>query len=606
MERDYVYTIQGGYMNTHKTVWSIVLMIALITAFGYATQAAKIDPEPCKGIVGNEPLPAGFVIPLIDNRGPGDQIGTTAYDYQANGPFGQRLIVDDYGQAHIDWMWQDYPGQTTRYCAWNARFSDGSYYGETQASNTWSGYVQLDVTRDVNPDDQRTVIAYHYNPGSGYWGWIDIDQGNCYGAWPNNPVSPLMNDQIWPYIAVASNNNIIMLVHGQPVPGDNHIHGYVSTDMGAHWTSFFSVDSCAAISQFVRASRNAGSHKVVICYDKFISDAISGQRDNNVWYVLSTDDGVTWGSPVNVTNYQPYPTDSVRAYTDVNAVFDVNDDLHIAWTGAKMDASNFYSASKIFHWDEVSTTITKVNSPSTYYSEPGGWWISTASSPSPGGWRMPADQPQLIVDPSNNDLYCMWHGNDDYNDGSLGGYFNGEFYGSVSYDNGASWSNYKDLTNTRSPGAPAGSCDDEDYATVCPYLVNDTVFIGYIEDKDAGGVPQTEGIVTENPVRCWLVHKSEFVGIEEQKPGNVQTVLTLAPNPSATYAQVEYTVAVPGDIQLAMFDATGRSVCILDCGYRNAGVHFVPINTRDLSNGSYFIILETPAGRFTENLIVIH
>lgn len=593
-------------MKTDKSVWRIVLVIALIAAFGYATQAAKIDPESCTGIVGNEQLSVRSVIPYMGSRGPGDQIGTTAYDYQANGPFGQRIVVDDYDQAHIDWMWQDYPGLSQRYCAWNARFSDGIYYGEIQASNSWSGYVQLDVTQDANPDDQRTAVMYHYDPGTGYWGWADIDQGNCYGAWPNNPVSPQVSDQIWPYAAVASNNNIIMMVHGQPVPGDNHIHAYLTTDMGNSWSSIFSVDSCGSISQFVRASRNSGSHKVVMCYNKYISNALSEQRDNNVWYLLSTDDGVTWGSPVNVTNYQPYPTDSVRAYTDVNAVFDANDDLHIAWTGGLIDASGFYNASKIFHWDEVSTTITKVNSPSTYYSEPGGWWIATASSATPGGWRLPADQPQLIVDRVTNDLYCLWHGNDDYNDGSAAGYFNGEFYGSVSYDNGATWSNYVNLTNTRSPGAGPGACDDEDYGTACPYLVNDTIFITYIEDKDAGGVPQGEGMVTENPVRCWLVHKSEFVGIEEQKPVNVQTVLTLAPNPSVDGAYIAYTIATPGHIHLELFNAAGRCVRTLDSGYRNAGVHSVQIHTRDLSNGSYFIILETPANRYSENLIVIH
>ncbi|MBN2620950.1 T9SS type A sorting domain-containing protein [candidate division WOR-3 bacterium] len=591
-------------MNTHKTVWSIILMVALIAAFGYATQAAKADLEPCRGIVGNEQLSCRSVIPYIGGRGPGDQVGTTAYDYQANGAYGQRILVDDYAQAHIDWMWQDYPGQNQRYCAWNARFTDGSYYGEAQGSPSWSGYVQLDITQDANPDDQRTAIAYHFDPGSGYYSWVDIDQGNCYGSWPNNPVSPQVADRIWPYVAVASNNNIILETHGQPVPGDNHIYAYLTTDQGSSWSSIFSVDSCAAISQFTRASRNAGSQKVVMCWTMFITDTIaSGQLDNNVWYMLSTDNGVNWTSPTNLTNYQP--SDSVRAYTDVNAVFDANDDLHIAWTGRRV-TDNYYEASKIFHWDEISSNITVVNSPSTYYSEPGGWWIETATGGDYGGWRLPADHPQLIVDPSNNDLLCMWLGNDDYTDASAGGYVNGEFYGSTSHDNGASWSNYVNLTNTHSPGAGAGACDDEDYGTACPYVANDSVFITYVEDKDAGGIPQTEGVLTENPVRCWLVHKSYFEGVEEQNATSVNAVLSLAPNPAAAGSSIEYTIGTPGNIQLELFDAAGRSVRILDSGYQNAGVHSVPINTRDLSNGSYFVVLETPSGRYAENLIVIH
>jgi hypothetical protein len=60
---------------------------------------------------------------------PGDIIGYTAYDYQGR-PFGQRLYVDDYNQAHIDWMKMD-AAQSVRFCAWNARFTDDTYFGET-------------------------------------------------------------------------------------------------------------------------------------------------------------------------------------------------------------------------------------------------------------------------------------------------------------------------------------------------------------------------------------------------------------------------------------------------------------------------------------------
>jgi hypothetical protein len=336
----------------------------------------------------------------------------------------------------------------------------------------------------------------------------------------------------------------------------------------------------------------------------FITDSVaSGQLDNNVWYILSTDNGVTWGSPTNITNYQP--SDSVRAYTDVNAVFDANDDLHIAWTGRRV-TDNYYEASKLFHWDEVSGNINVINSPSTYYSDPGGWWIETGTGGDYGGWRLPADQPQLIVDLVNNDLYCMWHGNDDYNDASSGGFVNSELFGAASYDGGATWTDHVNLTNTHSPGGAPGSCDDEDYGTACPYLVNDTVFITYIEDKDAGGVPQSEGTVTENPVRCWMVHKSAFVGIEEIDADDVKTTMALTPNPSVHAATISYTLATQGIVRLDLVDAIGRQVQTIDSGYRNAGVYSVQVQTSELSNGSYFVVLETPGGRFTENLIVIH
>ncbi|HEC77507.1 MAG TPA: hypothetical protein ENI34_00005, partial [candidate division WOR-3 bacterium] len=375
----------------------LVIITLLITA-GVAVTPRKASLEPCARIVGDEPITHTSVTPYLGGRGPGDQIGTTAYEYQANGSFGQRIMVDDYGQAHINWMWQDYPGQTMRYCAWNARFTDGSYYGETQACPSYTGYVQLDVTRDANPDNQRTVIVYHEFGAPNYLSWLDIDGGNVWGTWPNNPTTINQNYYVWPYVCAASNGNIVMAT------GDYNadaLHLFVTTDEGASWTAITDIDSCACLSQFLRASHN--SDKVVFVYTSFITDSIAGgQLDNDVYYMLSTDGGATWGSRINITNYQP--SDTVRAYCNVNAIFDDSDNLHIVWAGRKVDAGGYYEASKIFHWDEVSGNITVVNSPSTYYSEPGGWWIATATSPSPGAWRMPADQPQLVCDANDGTL----------------------------------------------------------------------------------------------------------------------------------------------------------------------------------------------------------
>lgn len=575
-----------------------MVIIAVIASFGFATQAKVADLNPCVNLRGDEQINTSRPIPYNGMYvGPGDQIGTTAYDYQANGSMGQRIMVDDYGQAHIDWMWQDYPGQASRYCAWNARFSDGSYYGETQASNSWSGYVQLDVTRDADPDNQRSIVCYHYDAGAGYYGWIDIDQGNLWGVWPSNPVSPEVADYIWPYVCAASNGNIVMAT------GDynaNAHHVFVTTDEGANWSSVADIDSTACLSQFLRASHN--SNKVVFVHTQFITDSVaSGQLDNDVYYMLSTDGGVTWGARTNITNYTS--SDSVRAYCNVNAVFDANDDLHIVWAGRRV-TDNYYDASKIFHWDEVSGNIHIVSSPSTYYSEPGGWWIATTTSGSPGGWRMPADQPQMVVDASTNKLYCLWNGNDDYDDSSAGGFFNGEIYGSVSVDAGATWSNYVNLTNTRTPGGGAGACDDEDYFTAHPWVGGDSIWVTYIEDKDAGGVPQGEGALTENPVRCWIFPTFGIAENESETPN--ATTLSLAPNPASRVTTLSYTVATAGNVDVTLFDATGRVVDQLDNGYRNAGVYNVHIDTDRLANGTYFVVIDAPDQDASSSLVVVH
>jgi len=574
----------------------IVIVIALIATNGFSVTPKRADIEPSENLSGNE-IFLGKPIPCLGSRSPGDQIGTTYYDYQANGSFGQRLDVDDLGQAHIDWMKMD-AGATQRFCAWNARLSDGSYYGETQACFSWTGYVQLDITRDANPGDQRTIIDFH-EYGATFHSWIDIDAGNLWGMWPNDPKSLNNLYSVWPYISVANNGNIIMATGDYNVDA---IHLYVTTDVGTNWTLIADFDSCGTLSQFLRASENTGSNKVAFVHTQYITDQPNVQLDNDVYYMLSTDGGVTWGPHTNITNYAT--GDTVRAYCSVNAVFDQNDHLHIAWAGRRCTYPDMWEASHIFHWDEVSNTITQVSSPSTYYIN--DWWIATATSPSPGAWRMPADQPQLVVDETTGALYCLWHGNDDYNDGSAAGYFNGELYGSKSIDGGSTWTPYTNLTNTRTPGGGSGACDDEDYMTACPKVVNDSIFVSYIEDKDSGGYPQTEGVMTQNPVRFWAFPKT-LIGVVEQASETPKfTGLEVFPNPASSRSTVSYSLARPSDVSVALYDVAGRLVRNLDTGYRDAGVYNVSIVAENLANGTYFVVLETSTEDITNSLVIMH
>ncbi len=578
-----------------KLCTRIVLIVILLGMQGFAYRLA--DYSPCVRNIGTEHAYTK-ALPFIQGRGPGDQIGITWYDLQAPGSYGQRIDVDDLRQAHIVWTKMD-AGQTTRYGAWNFRYSNGSYYGETQVSNSWSGYVQMDITRDLDPYMQRTVIAYHFNPGSGYYSYIDIDGGNGWGSLPNNPKSIEISDHIWPYIAVANNNNFILATGDYS--GNMH-HLYLTTDEGISWSYIGGFDSCATLSQFVRASEKRDTNKVAFVHTQFITDTIAGgQIDNDVWYVLSDDGGVIWGPHINITNYQP--GDTMRAYCDVNAVFDDNDYLHIVWAGRKIDsAGNYYEASKIFHWDEFNDTITIVNSPSIYYNEPGGWWIE-GSIGDFGAWGLPANHPQLVSDTTNGYLYCLWHGNDDTTDVSAAGFFNGEFYGAYSSDYGITWSDYVNLTNTRTPGVGAGACDDEDYMTACPKVVTDSIFITYIEDKDAGSYVHNEGIATENPVYCWVFWTGLIrTGVDEHTSEPLPaTDLSISPNPFREKVCIAYGVGSNAkDINLHIYDASGRLIKSFlrttpyslhstlswdgsdQRGHKlPAGVYFVELNTGD-------------------------
>jgi hypothetical protein len=343
----------------------------------------------------------------------------------------------------------------------------------------------------------------------------------------------------------------------------NYHHLFLTTDEGNTWTNFADFDSAALLSYFFHASRNPGSQKVVFVHTQYITDTLAaGQIDQDVWYMLSSDNGVTWGLHINLTNYQP--DDTIRAYCDPYAVFDHNDNLHIVWSGRRVVDGNYYDASKIYHWDEVNDTFTVVNSPSIFYGQPGGWWICGGINY--GCWRLPADKP-VLVDGSNY-LFCLWTGNDDYADTSAGGWINGEIYGSYSTDNGLTWADYVNLTNTRSPGAPPGSCDDEDFLCAHPFVVNDSIFSLYLEDKDAGFYGAGEGTLTDNPIRCWVFPYRMLTGVAEQAKGQPPPRLQLG-------TIIRGPLQIPEGRSSKIFDIAGREIFTLNPA---PGIYFVQID----------------------------
>ena len=587
---------QEVIMNLIKYFLTVSLMCGVLFA---GALPAKAKLKPCKKHTGDEVMITRCHPYLGGSRSPGDSIGMTALDWQANGGCEKRIYLDDSFQVHVDWMKVPYPytSMAQRRMEWNFRYTDGSYFGELDASFYTSGYGSLDVTQDADVAMQRSVISYHYNYGTNaYYPTYDIDAGNGFGSFPNDPKYIPANNMLWPMVAATKNGNIILATDDN---AGNYHHCYVTTDNGTTWTNPFNSDSAATISMFVMASHM--SNKVAFVETRYKTDsAAAGQLDNNVWYRLSTDGGVTWGSHVNITNYQS--GDSMRAYCNVSCIFDQNDNLHIVWTARRIFQAGYYDASKIMHWGEVHNQISLVSQSTGIFE--GGWWGWTSPN-GYGCWRLPADEPLMTVDHSTGDLYTLWCGQDDTSDISLGGYPNGDIYGARSTDGGVTWSNWRNITNTHTPGAPTGACEDEDYLAVCPYTVRDSIFMTYIEDKDAGGIVCIEGDTTDNPVRVYGRLKY-MPGVDEDQADQTQmTKLLIRPIPVINNSIILYSLPSAAEISLKLFDISGQLVRVLDQGVKFAGKYSIQIDTRALAGGTYFVVLEMPEKRIAEKMVVV-
>ncbi len=94
------------------------------------------------------------------------------------------------------------------------------------------------------------------------------------------------------------------------------------------------------------------------------------------------------------------------------------------------------------------------------------------------------------------------------------------------------------------------------------------------------------------------------VGIEEGEGGSVEYTLgNVIPNPSAGSANISFTLPVSCDVDLDIFDITGRKVAVLAEGVFSSGIHETEVS--GLTSGIYFCTLRSGDFVDTKTLVVI-
>ena len=81
--------------------------------------------------------------------------------------------------------------------------------------------------------------------------------------------------------------------------------------------------------------------------------------------------------------------------------------------------------------------------------------------------------------------------------------------------------------------------------------------------------------------------------------------LQLGPNPASRRVDVTYQLPRPGEVDLAVYDATGRRVAQVAAGPKAAGAHGLTLSLDGFAPGLYVCVLETGAGVLTERLAVV-
>ncbi len=442
---------------------------------------------------------------------PGRVVGTTYYDMQANGSTGNRIVLDSNGRPHFCWISSTNSSLAPRNIRYGYIAGDDSLRTVTLPGHDQDGFPGIDVYNgSINPSVRDyAVIGYHNS--SVLDDRFAFDSGIGQGIFSIDSLTfPVGSDSsLWPQFSIDINDDIqAVAIQSNVQPGELMNHIYTRKNFGqSNWSAPVTFDQTYCPSPVITSSPVSAKSAIVWTHPIFQD---YNQYDNDVVYAQSLD-GTNWdfsGGRVNITQY-PYSAQcdtTLRAYTDVDAIYDHNDNLHIIWNAAYVtrDTANsmvvlYHTA--LFHWSQQ-------NGIDLIYDHPVREWPCDM-----GAWNLAISKMSIGVDDSNF-LFVVFTRFDpsdyafyDTTNGDVspcGGdnsmpCGNGEIYMSYSVNGGDNWTTPVNLTNSPSPNCTSGNCDSDNWPGLAE-RVDQNLHILYIDDKDAGALPLSEGDATANPV----------------------------------------------------------------------------------------------------------
>jgi len=596
--------------------WRMMSVVLAVAALALAATAYAVTPRTTtkvNRVIGGSYDPmgkaAGVTYPVITADSPGDSIDFTWYEYQSNGSMSRQIVLDHASHGlHVAYMKSPNSSFTPRNSVY--QFNDrvgGGWTGELDMNTARSGYVTLAVL-----PDGRGVGAFHQVGGAGIRSVVAVDALQGAGAFTVHNVDTssippgVATTPVWPHVGAGNGTYVHVAAHQNSI---SRIYRNTSSNEGTsflNWTRLESQTDTSIENPIAQDVIVGPSGKVAIAFTRWTGHGGTGgadkQRNMDLIYIESTNNGMTWGTPVNVTNY--LAADTVRAFEDVSGVYDAAGNLNLVWTGCKIEGdATYYVAAAIFHWKQggpIHLVSGTGNVTGTY------WW---AFDGQPYNFAQALTKTSLSMDSTGN-LFCVWEGQREMpEDSSAYGYENYDLYGAGSANGGTTWNASFNITNSHAPGSAPGAGMSDNWPSLAAFSP-DSVRMLWIVDRDPGSAVQGEGDVVSCPVHYLAMPKSQFlVGVEGQPPmvkAPSQFELGMArPNPVGKLTEIQYALPVPRNVNLSVYNAAGQLVKVLDSGAKAPGYHSARWDGSSVPAGVYFYRLSAGEFRQTRSMVVV-
>ncbi|MCL4306317.1 hypothetical protein KJZ99_10405 [bacterium] len=465
--------------------------------------------------------------------------GTTYYEIQHNSTSGRIIGVDNAGNVHVVWTNGDI-SFVTRNVYYNVKSPAANsfvYPGGVQANTAQrAGFVSLAVERNgwgfpafhervISDPNQHSVAAIDFLPGAGAFtnsapDWLYNNAGSLNILWPKIAIG---RDSVLHMVSTESSSSYpypFYYSRGAPIwlEGTGLEIDWQTVDIvNGQPVEFRIMDTLTTVSANIAASPVSG--RVVIAWNgphPVSPNSALDANQNDLYIMVSEDNGLNWGEPINVTNFcgpdivcqtgnwSACNGDTLRVWADNTILLDEDDNIHVAFTvvgyrywtefGQPMPTTTD-PHSGIWYWNSGTNSFSPIALAFDNATVPG-------AGISAGVQHRAVCKPSLAIDDDTGVLYCSyWRAMPNQWSGNL--IAMGDLYISRSGDGGSAWSVGTNVTRTDGGQfAPAPtSLSERDPGLAERVTVQGGVsylHLFYEMDYDAGIAIQGEGSATLN------------------------------------------------------------------------------------------------------------
>jgi len=507
-----------------------------------------------------------------------DLVGETGWDYWHNDCQRRQIAVDSLEDLHFVWRFRTWcdtcnDGEgawNTPYLYYNYRANDGTWLAAGTGMDVSQGLYGAYNCIDLLPDLREVIAAHHY-PGVHWQNWatyLAIEKttpglGEYYTYDIPDSIPGYLNGGLWAYLGISKQKNgdttYMHVTFQQPDSGAGSGAGYVRCFIDPVDDTLLRCQSpgetLVTVPPGIRMPpkpvyvfepiRNTltGTSAVTSPVSQKVGLAWIGQKSRvsgdwfkgEVYYLESANNGNDWmtaenmGTKIKITNYGADNWDTY--YTpqiDLAAGYDYNDNLHIVWVTG-------YRANILWHWDRDSDSIRQIDQQ------------TIRSADSVAHWNKPINKMTLAFTKAAPNYVYVCYSKQDSADAATNGFLNGEVIVKASSNSGRSWGSDVNLTDSQTPGCTPGNCNSDVYPSIAE-RVDDSIYVFYLNDKDAGSFVRPQGSYTFNPAR--------YISIPRPI---VPAVANIVFNPTQFTSPIEWATNHSSTTDSIKFDNTGTA-----------------------------------------------